>query len=350
MQSNDILFEELTGKNGNIGLITLNRPQALNALNHHMFKVMRIHLNTWQGQPSIKAVLIRAAEGRAFCAGGDVKSVYEKRLNKANDVEDFFKDEYAVNRLIYHYPKPYIALLNGITMGGGAGVSIHGSHRIATERMSFAMPETAIGFFPDIGASYFLSRVPHKIGFYLGLSGNRIAYNDVFDLGLVDYVISSDKQNQLIQCLVETDLPSKQAVTNIINDFTIPVPSGELLKHKQVIESCFSYPSVEKILEALELSTDWCKQVANTLNTKSPTSLKVTLQELIRGEQLDFDACMDMEYVMMQQFLTSYDFLEGVRAVLIEKDKNPKWQPSHLNAVTEDSVLGYFECDKSQVL
>lgn len=119
MHTDDILFEELTGKNGNMGLITLNRPQALNALNHHMFKAMREHLNTWQGQPSIKAVLIRASEGRAFCAGGDVKSVYEKRVNKANDVEDFFKDEYVVNRLIYHYPKPYIALLDGITMGGG---------------------------------------------------------------------------------------------------------------------------------------------------------------------------------------------------------------------------------------
>src|SRR5580692_5886251 len=148
---NDILFEEMMGKNGNIGLITLNRPSALNALNHAMFKAMHEHLSIWQGQPSIKAVMIRAAEGRAFCAGGDVKSVYEKRLNKDNNVEDFFKDEYAVNRLIYHYSKPYIALLDGITMGGGAGVSLHGSHRVATERMSFAMPETAIGFFPDVG-------------------------------------------------------------------------------------------------------------------------------------------------------------------------------------------------------
>lgn len=339
---NDILFEELIGKNGNIGLITLNRPSALNALNHVMFKAMREHLNIWQGQPSIKAVVIRAAEGRAFCAGGDVKSVYEKRLNKANDVEDFFKDEYAVNRLIYHYSKPYIALLDGITMGGGAGVSLHGSHRVATERMSFAMPETAIGFFPDVGASYFLSRVPYKIGFYLGLSGDRIAYNDVFDLGLVDDVISSDKQHQLIQCLVEADLPSKQAVTNIIKDFIIHVPPSELMKHKHAIESCFSYPTVEKILEALDLSSDWCKQVASTLKTKSPTSLKVTLQEMLRGEQLDFDACMDMEYVMMQQFLTSHDFLEGVRAVLIDKDKNPKWQPDSLSKVTEKSVLEYF--------
>lgn len=345
----DILFEELTGKNGNIGLITLNRPSVLNALNHAMFKTMHEYLSTWQGQPSIKAVIIRATEGRAFCAGGDVKSVYEKRLNKADDVGDFFKDEYAVNRLIYHYSKPYIALLDGITMGGGAGVSLHGSHRVATERMSFAMPETTIGFFPDVGGSYFLSRVPYKIGFYLGLSGDRIAYNDVFNLGLVDYVISSDKKNQLIQCLVETDLPSKQAVTEIIKNFSMHVPSSELIKHKQVIESCFSYPSVEKILAALNLSTDWCRQVAHTLKTKSPTSLKVTLQELIRGEQLDFDACMDMEYVMMQQFLSSHDFLEGVRAVLIDKDKNPKWQPSHLNEVTEDDVLHYFECDKSQV-
>ncbi len=341
MHTTDILFEEIEGKNGDIGLITLNRPQALNALDHAMFKMLHEYLTIWQEKPSIKAVIIKAVEGRAFCAGGDVKSVYEKRLNKENNIEDFFKDEYAVNRMIYHYAKPYISFLDGITMGGGAGVSIHGSHRVATERMSFAMPETTIGFFPDIGASYFLARLTHKIGFYLGLSGDRIAYNDAFDLRLVDVVISSDNQHQLLQTLVDADLPTKQAVTRIIKDFSIQVPPSDLLKHKDVIQRCFSHPSVEKIIEALESSTEWCKNLAINLKTKSPMSLKVTLQELLRGEKLDFDACMDMEYVMMQHFLKSHDFLEGIRAVLIDKDKKPVWQDS-LSEVREDNVLEYF--------
>lgn len=342
MHTNDILFEEMPGNNGNIGLITLNRPKALNALNHAMFKALYYHLNVWQGQPSIKAVVIRAVEGRAFCAGGDVKSVYEKRLNNDARVEDFFQDEYAVNRLIYHYPKPYIALLDGITMGGGAGVSIHGSHRIATERMTFAMPETTIGFFPDVGASYFLSRLPHKIGVYLGLSANSIAYNDAMNVGLVDFAISSDAQDALIKSLVDADLLNKLAVTTIINNYMTSLPISNLLKNKEEIEQAFSHKTVEEILESLETSTDWCKQVANDLKTKSPTSLKVTLEEMVRGEQLDFDACMDMEYGMMQHFLQSHDFVEGVRAALIDKDKHPKWLPSKLSDVSESKVLRYF--------
>lgn len=338
----DILFDEMKGKKGDIGLITLNRPKVLNALDHAMFNALNEHLHHWREKPSIKAVIIKAVEGRAFCAGGDVKSVYEKRLKKEDNIEDFFKDEYAVNRLIYHYPKPYIALLDGITMGGGAGVSLHGSHRVATERMSFAMPETAIGFFPDVGASYFLSHLSHKIGFYLGLSGDRIAYNDAFDLRLVDYVISEHSQDRLITSLVETELPNKKAVTDIINAFTMRVPPSDLLKHKEVIERCFSHQSMEEILRALETSTEWCIEVAKHLKTKSPTSLKVTLQEMIKGEHLNFDACMDMEYNMMQQFLKSHDFLEGVRAVLIDKDKKPLWKPNSLEQVTEDDVLSYF--------
>lgn len=350
MHNKDILFEEIAGKNGSIGLITLNRPQVLNALNDDMFKALGYYLREWQGKPSIKAVIVRAVEGRAFCAGGDVKSLYLKKLDNDTNIKNFFLDEYTLNRLIYHYPKPYIALLDGITIGGGAGISIHGSHRIATERMTFSMPETTIGFFPDIGASYFLSRLPYKMGIYLGLSGDRISYQDAYELGLVDHIVPHTSLDHLTQALIDTDISSKQVVTHIIHSFSAPTPSSDLLKKKEEIERSFSPQSIEKIIENLHMSSEWCQTIAKTLMTKSPTSLKVTLQEITRGEQLDFDACMDMETCMMQHFLEGHDFYEGVRALLVDKDKQPKWKPQKLEDVTESDVLKYFSCSKNETV
>lgn len=351
MQTSDVYFEELSGIMGNIGLITLNRQQALNALNHAMFKALDYHLTKWEANSRIKAVIIRAAEGRAFCAGGDVRQAYERKL--ANDVklELFFRDEYTLNRRIFHYSKPYIALLDGITMGGGAGVSIHGSHRIATERMVFAMPETSIGFFPDVGGSYFLSRLPHKIGFYLGLTGDRIAYNDCYALGLVDEIIQQDSQNKLIQALVDSALPNKAAVTEVIKQFSVPTSESMLLNHKNETEYYFSKNSVEEIINALSTSNiEWCNKIANTLKEKSPMSLKVTLQELIRGQQIDFDACMDMEYIIMLQFLKSPDFFEGVRAALVDKDRMPRWRPAKLEDISAEDVVKYFSSEKEKFI
>ncbi len=197
----DILFEELSGRDGNIGLITLNRQKALNALNHQMFLDLNAQLAEWETADHIKAVIIRAAEGRAFCAGGDIRYAFQKKLENDPTLPLFFRDEYQLNLRIFHYPKPYIALLDGITMGGGAGISLHGSHRIGTERLVFAMPETSIGFYPDVGASYFLSRLPYKVGFYLGLTSARITYNDCFWLGLINYFVPQDDFSKLIYAI-----------------------------------------------------------------------------------------------------------------------------------------------------
>lgn len=343
MKTEDVLFEVLQGKAGNIGLITLNRQHVLNALNQSMFEALYSHLLEWEENTAIKAVIIRAAEGRAFCAGGDVREVYNRKEEGEKTKIDFFQIEYALNRKIYHYSKPYIALLDGITMGGGAGISLHGSHRVGTKQLVFAMPETRIGFFPDIGSSYFLSRLPNKVGLYLGLSGERINDKDCYALGLIDAILEQSSFNPLIEELVVTDLRNKQSVTEIIKKNSLVYEESSLLIHKNDILSCFSGVSVENIIQALEESkTPWCVELSFSLRKKSPTSLKVTLEQLRRAEKLDFDRCMDMEYKMMQHFLRSHDFFEGVRAALVDKDNNPHWKPASLKDVSHQSVLNYF--------
>lgn len=338
----DILFEEIKGQ-GNIGLITLNRQQSLNALNHDMFLAIQEHLEKWEKQQSIKAVIIRAAPGRAFSAGGDIRRVYEGKIKNDPHLIDFFLDEYKVNKLIFHYSKPYIALLDGITMGGGVGISIYGSHRIATEHMLFAMPETTIGFYPDIGASYFLSRLPHSTGVYLALTGEKINYNDCYALGLVDIVIDSHSQEKIIQTLSESVLLDNKAITKIINHWNVSVPESTLLYHQNEIQFCFSKESIEEIIDSLEkYGNDWCHKTADILKSKSPISLKVTLEAIRRGKTLDFDHCMKMENHITQQMIQSHDFFEGIRALIIDKDKTPHWQPRKLEDVKVQDVYHYF--------
>lgn len=348
----DIICEEVPGNQGNIGLITLNRQQALNALNFEMFHAMHLSLKKWESMDSIKAVVIQASPGRAFSAGGDIRYIYERKLKNDLHLDDFFSFEYALNHYIFHYPKPYIALLNGITMGGGAGISIHGSHRIATEHVTFAMPETTIGFFPDIGSSYFLSRLPYNIGLYLGLTGNSITYSDCYALRLVDAVIDSIAQEALLQTLATTPLPNREAVTSIIYSSCIAVPPSPLFNYKEDIENCFSKNSVEDIIQTLKSrDNDWCHHVVKTLEKKSPTSLKVAFQEINTAKKLDFDACMKMENKIMQQMLCGHDFFEGIRALMIDKDKNPEWRPRTIEEVMQKEIDLYFNereiCEKS---
>lgn len=342
--NNEIDFAEISGRSGNLGIITLQRQQALNALNHAMFLALDRQLTAWAAQSSIKAVVIRAVSGRAFCAGGDIRAAYEKKLANDPTLVNFFRDEYRVNRQIFHFPKPYIALLDGMTMGGGAGISIHGSHCVATPNMSFAMPETGIGFFPDVGASYFLSRLSHKMGHYLGLTGERIAYNDCLALELVDAVIAPAAQEPLIDKLIQTALPDKMTVSHLIKEFAISVLPSALLAHQNEIETCFAKNSVEEIIQALEvIGSEWCCNTVDILKTKSPLSLKITFRELQQGEQRDFDACMKMEKGLLLHFLHSHDFFEGIRAAVIDKDRAPQWEIKRLSAVGADTVLRYFD-------
>jgi len=338
-----IIFEELSGRSGNLGVITLNRQNALNAINHQMIIDMNKQLMEWETADQIKAVVIHPAEGRAFCAGGDIRNAYEKA--KDPNLSQFFRDEYLLNTRIHHYAKPYIAFLDGITMGGGVGISIHGSHRVATEKLTFAMPETGIGFFPDVGATYFLPRLPFKMGFYLGLTSARISYNDCIAIGIANHCVASDSYAKLIHAIADAALfeNPKAKISEVVDQFAVSYPPSKLLEHKEEIESCFSKTTIEEIIQALKnIGNEWCLQTVETLRTKSPTSLKVTLNALLKGSKLSFDECMRMEYRLTCHFLQGKEFFEGIRAVVIDKDQKPQWNPSQLKDVKEKEVEQYF--------
>lgn len=343
----EVLFDEMPGKGGNLGIITLNRPQVLNSLSHAMISAVQDALQRWASAPDIKAVVIRAAEGRAFCAGGDLRLTYERAKAKAREatVPHFFRDEYHLNSFIFHFPKPYIALLDGITMGGGVGISIHGSHRVATGNLIFAMPETGIGFFPDVGGTYFLPGLPGRTGFYLGLTGARLTSDDCVALGLTQHKVPHASLSDLVQAIADYafDDNPRASVTRAIEQFQVPSQASPVMEQKEAIDRCFSEDTMEAIMHALRQSTSaLCNEAAHTLLKKSPTSLKVTLRALQEGQYLDFDACMRQEYRLACHFLQSHDFLEGIRAVIIDKDQRPVWYPASLEEVTENEVETYF--------
>ncbi len=342
----EILFTEMPGEGGDLGVMTLNRPAVLNALNHTMILALQEQLSLWAKAPHIKAVVIRAAPGRAFCAGGDIRHSYDCMLAHDPALQHFFYDEYQLNRYIFHYPKPYIALLDGITMGGGVGISIHGSHRVATERLMFAMPETGIGFYPDVGGTYFLPRISGAMGIYLGLTGARIGADDCVAFGLAQQKVPADGLNALLELLAATPLKgdANQAVTNIIAQFATPTEANSaLLRERPFIDACFAATSMDEMMVNITAkATPFAQSCLDTLSQKSPTSLKVTLQALLEGKQRNFDACMQQEYRLTCHFIAGHDFPEGIRAVIIDKDQRPQWQPASLNAVSSDMVRAYF--------
>ncbi len=337
---------------GPIGLITLNRPKALNALTLGMIRTIDPVLKSWAADPGVKAVVIRGAGDRAFCAGGDVRAVYDDGLAMKRGegdgalTRDFFREEYRLNRRIKRFPKPFIAILDGITMGGGVGLSIHGSHRVTTEKTLFAMPETAIGLFPDVGASFALTRMPGELGTYLALTGARLQAADLTYLGVGTGHIPSGKADRLVEDLVAADWsagdPGKLA-DDITATHEISVGEPTLPGHREAIDRCFGQSTVEGILEALvQDGTEWADQTAKTLAAMSPTSLKVSLAEMRRGALLDFDDCLRTEYRLSQSCMRGDDFYEGIRAVLVDKDRNPKWRPADLAAVSDGDVQAHF--------
>lgn len=332
-----IIFEE----RGRLGIITLNRPEALHALSHDMIQAMLSQLLLWQDNDLIEAVLVRAIPGKAFCAGGDIRYVFQQRYNP--NLFYLFRDEYQLNRCIYHYRKPYIALLNGITMGGGAGISIHGRYRIATEQMIFAMPETAIGFFPDIGAAYFLARLPERVGTYLGLTGARLGAIDCLSLGLATHYLNLDQldvfTNELIALSEINDSRIEALLQTMISSPQSKVP---LLIQRQAIQTCFNQNSIEEIITALQNQTDsWQQEIAIALLQKSPISLKVTLYALQQSETSTFDQVIQRDYQLARYFLMEHDFFEGIRALIIDKDQHPKWQPATLAEVNQSVIERY---------
>lgn len=346
MTEQEIYFETLTGPQGDIGQITLNRPKMLNALSQSMCISMYEKLNEWAQESRIKAVIVRGSGDRAFCAGGDIRSLYESRGQPVPE-KNFFWHEYRLNRRIFHYPKPYIALLDGLTMGGGVGISVNGSIRIGTEKLKFAMPETGIGFFPDVGGSYFLPRFTGKTGWYLALTGHVIDLSDAYYVGAVNAHVTHENLSALINALVEAHWPHEKSLLEtaraVIHTFSTKPPPAPLDTHRKILDDCFAQKSVEAMITQLENQNNhWAKEAAQLLLTRSPTSLKLTFEQLKRGSQLDFDACMRMEYCIALQFLRTHDFYEGVRAAIIDKDRNPHWEPKTLSEVSERDVSAFF--------
>ena len=338
----DILFS----REKHLGLVTLNRPQTLNALNLSMIIALQQQLKQWESDTDIHAVVIKSEGGKAFCAGGDVRTLYEAGRAKHDEQMQFFWHEYRLNHFIYQFKKPYIALLDGMTMGGGVGISLHGSHPIATERFIFAMPETGIGFFPDIGASYLLARCKENIGIYLGLTGNRLTAANAFGAGLVKKVIASEHMDKLLERLIQEDLSSNafQRVDECLEAFTAPVVSAPLDLFKDIIQHCFSKGTVEETLSELNaLKNEWALAVIDTLNQKAPLSLKITLAQLLKAKQCSFAECLQMDYCLVKHFMRDSDFYEGIRALLIDKDKTPHWQPKHLDLVSVTKIETYFK-------
>ncbi len=327
---------------GRIGHLTLNRPKALNALDLPMIRIMTKALLDWRDDAAIAGVVVDAVGEKAFCAGGDILALTGVRKDGDATPAEFYAEEYRLNTLIKEYPKPYVAMIDGIVMGGGVGISVHGTRRICGDRTLFAMPETGIGFYPDVGGSYFLPRLEGKIGIWLALTGARLKAADAFALGIATDYAPSDQHGEILARLVEDTVISEDVVAIVDSLTGVPGP-GAVMGHRAQIDAAFGADTVEDILDRLARDgSDWAQKQIKILNTKSPTALKVTLHQMREGKNLDFRACMRMELGLSLKFVAGHDFTEGVRALLVDRDNTPHWQPDSLSAVSDDMVAGYF--------
>lgn len=330
--------EVLFAKRGAVGLITLNRPKALNALTRDMCLAMYAQLGAWQDDPEIKAVAIRGEGDRAFCAGGDIRALYEAGRSDRSLARAFYRDEYRLNARIKHFPKPYIAFVHGIVMGGGVGVSVHGRHRVANSSAVFAMPETGIGLFPDVGGSFFLPRLPGEAGMYLAMTGARLNAADIWHLGIATHAVERAEWEHLIG-----RLSNGKSTRSVLARCCGEPGSPPLEGHRSTIDSAFAEQSIEGILAALDRRQDeWSRSKVAAIRAKSPSSLKISHRQLRNGRSLDFDDCMRMEFRMVNRVIAGHDFYEGVRATIIEKDGAPHWHPSTLGEVSGADVDSYF--------
>lgn len=334
--SDDILFE----RRGNLGLITLNRPKALNAISLEMVRGMAKQLTAWAEDDGVKAVMIQGAGGKAFAAGGDIQRLYDAMTADDDPYPvPFFAEEYRLNRQIKRFPKPFVAFYNGIVMGGGVGVSVHGSHRIATDLTSFAMPETGIGFFPDVGGTYFLPRLKGGLGNYMAMTGGRLDGGDCVAEGLADAYLPADRADALITVLSQADDPAAAIAT-----LAEPPPEGRLGRDRQAVAVCFDRATTNDVFAALEMAgTDWAEKQTKAIRSKSPLSIAIAWEQLRRGAKLNFDACLTLEYRIALAACRTGEFREGVRALIVDKDNTPAWRHARVEDVPASETLAHFE-------
>jgi enoyl-CoA hydratase/carnithine racemase len=338
-----------------IAFITLNRPAALNALSLDMIGQLRSALKQFAADAGVNAVLIKGAGEKAFCAGGDIRAIYESHQNRDSLHRDFFVTEYPLDYLLHSYPKPYIALIDGIVMGGGMGISQGSRLRIVGDRTRMAMPEVAIGFFPDVGASYFLSRLDGALGPYLALTGVQIRAVDAIYAGLADVYLPRAGVDSLETELAAMPLSAahrsedwRAAINGVIQKLAIvDLPPAPLAEIRPAIDQHFGAASVPALLRSLEGESRpqfmaWARQTVDLINTRSPTMLAVTLEQLRRGKSMTLAECLRMELGLVHHCFIQGDFIEGVRAMIIDKDNAPMWRPRHIEEVNDASVEAMF--------
>ncbi|MQY30030.1 enoyl-CoA hydratase/isomerase family protein [Nocardia aurantia] len=334
----DVLIEKRDG----LGIVTLDRPRAINALNHAMVRAMLATLREWAGDDEVRAVVLTGAGERGLCAGGDLVGMYADAKDRVGGADSpsgqFWRDEYTLNALIAAYPKPYVAIMDGVVLGGGVGVSAHGSHRVVTERSSVGMPETGIGFVPDVGGTYLLSRAPGEVGTHLGLTAGRMSAGDAIAAGFADHYVPSDRLPALLAALGSAE------VEVAIAKFAEAAPPSELLAQRDWIDACYTAGGAEEIVERLRAHpAPEARQAAADILAKSPAAVKVTLRALraARGDATLADT-LNREFRVSVAALRSHDLGEGIRAQVIDKDRSPQWLPPALGDVSAELVDSYF--------
>ena len=334
---------------GRAGRITLNRPDALNALTYGMIMQITATLDTWRNNPAVAIVILDGTGHRAMCAGGDVLSLYAGRQDPARPWRQFWRDEYRLNAAIHRYPKPFLAIMDGIVMGGGIGLSAHAAYRVVTERSTLAMPETSIGLIPDVGGTYLLSRtmrfkhLSDHTGTYLALTGKRFNGADALVTGFADICIHSKDIPALLAEVI--DGPEQLPGTLVRYNSAIgDVPGEQLYAAKAEIDRAFGFDTIEAILAVLDAgSTPWTRDTAALLRTKSPKALKLTLAALRQAQKFNtLEAALNVEYRLVNRLYEDGEFIEGVRALLIDKDKTPKWLPARLEDMTPAMIAAFL--------
>ncbi|MCK8673211.1 enoyl-CoA hydratase/isomerase family protein [Rhodococcus sp. HM1] len=334
-QEPEVLVEVSNG----VGRLTLNRPKAINALNHGMVRTIAENLSAWADDDSIRAVVVSGAGERGLCAGGDIVSIYHDAKDGGTGSQEFWRDEYILNAAIGRYPKPYVAIMDGIVMGGGVGISAHGNVRIVTERSTIAMPEVGIGFVPDVGGTYLLSRAPGELGTHIALTTGRLKAGDAIALGFADHFVPSESLDKFVAAIGSAGLD------DAIAEYSGTAPESELLAQQSWIDAAYSADTVEEIVERLQASDlPEAQATAEQILGKSPVALKVTLRSLRQARQAgSLEQVLDEEYRVSLASLKSHDLVEGIRAQVVDKDRNPQWSPATLADVTSVDVDAYFQ-------
>ncbi|WP_261561634.1 enoyl-CoA hydratase/isomerase family protein [Frankia tisae] len=336
------MTDVLVAVQGGLGRITLNRPRAINALTHGMVRTIADVLDRWEHDERIRAVLIEGAGDRGLCAGGDIRAIYDDARSGGTGSLDFWAEEYRLNARIHRYPKPYVAFMDGLVMGGGVGISAHGALRVVTERSRIAMPEVGIGFVPDVGGTYLLSRAPGELGTHAALTTAQLTGADVIHCGLADHFVPSHRLDALAEALGRGGLDGDQPA-GVVAAFAEPAPASDLAAQAGWIDACYGASTVEEILARLGEQGQEARSAAKEIGRKSPTALKVTLRALRLAARLPtLEAALDQEFRVSSACLHSPDLAEGIRAQIIDKDRSPHWTPQRLADVGDDLVADFF--------